>query len=94
MGANRKWLARAGNRDFAGGSGRASQERAERVSGSDLSDADIAVLVNYATIVEVDRRTCEYFRQIARAEPRFANCLQRVVRSSDYTKLLDHPALA
>jgi len=49
-----------------------NSKKAERVSGSDLSDQHLATLVLYADGVEVDKRTNEYLRQVERAAPGLA----------------------
>ena len=62
------------------------QQRADRVSGSDLGDAYIAPLTLYADVVEVDRRTCEFLKQVERAHPDIATLMNRFARFADYAE--------
>ncbi|MGH7135500.1 MAG: hypothetical protein ACREHD_07150 [Pirellulales bacterium] len=66
------------------------QRKAERVSGSDIGDRQLAPLAFYAHFVEVDKRTFEYARQIRRANANLNELLGRFVPSSDYTEIAEH----
>jgi hypothetical protein len=65
------------------------QQKADRVSGSDLGDRYLAPLALYADAVEVDKRTLEFLRQVTRAEPRLASLTTRFFRSSDYLEVAE-----
>ncbi len=65
----------------------AIQRKAERVSGSDLGDRHLAALGFYADVVEVDKRTSEYVRQVRRAHPNLDELLGRFAKSSDYMQI-------
>lgn len=64
------------------------QQKANRVSGSDLSDGHLAALSMYADVIEVDRRTYEYVSQIRRQSPDLDKTIGAVVKSSDYRQLI------
>lgn len=65
------------------------QRKAVRVSGSDLGDGQIAPLVLYADGVEVDKRTCEYLKQVKRDCPAIAGLMGYFFKSADYAKIPD-----
>jgi len=63
------------------------QRKAERVSGSDMGDRHIAPLILYADAIEVDKRTCEYLKQVRRSEPELASLMGQFFTSSDYSQI-------
>jgi hypothetical protein len=63
------------------------QRKAERVSGSDLGDNCIAPLVLYTDAIEVDKRTCEFLKQMLRSEPELVPLVGRFFRTSDYSRI-------
>lgn len=63
------------------------QNKAERVSGSDLGDRHIAPLIFYTDGIEVDKRTCEFLNQVRRNEPKLASLMGRFFPSSDYSQI-------
>ncbi len=67
----------------------AIQQKASRVSGSDLGDGHLAALCLYADVTEVDRRTAEYLGQIQRNHSKLGAVMRSFVRSSEYPTLLE-----
>jgi len=67
----------------------AIQRDAVRVSGSDLGDGHIAPLTLYVDGLEVDKRTCEFLKQIQRADESLAALMQPFFRSTDYGGIPD-----
>jgi hypothetical protein len=65
------------------------QRKAERVSGSDIGDRQLAPLAFYVDVIEVDKRTFEYVRQLRRAEPNLDQLLGRFLASSDYIQIAE-----
>jgi hypothetical protein len=63
------------------------QRKAERVSGSDLGDNCITPLVLYTDAIEVDKRTCEFLKQMLRSEPELVPLVGRFFRTSDYSEI-------
>lgn len=63
------------------------QQRALRVSGSDLGDADLAPLVLYADAIEVDKRTHAFLTTIQRREPKIGSLMHRFFRCADYSQI-------
>jgi hypothetical protein len=63
------------------------QNRAARVSGSNLTDAHLAGVVWYVDAVEVDKRTLEFIRQITRDDKELANYAGRFFKCSSYREL-------
>lgn len=68
------------------------QGTAQRVSGSDLGDSDIAPTLLYADYIQVDKRTFEYLRQIRRSEPALAEKMGQLFRCSHYIEFLNDVA--
>jgi hypothetical protein len=66
---------------------RSLQQKADRVSGSDLGDGQLASLLFYADAVEVDKRTLDIVSRIQRADSRFATLMGKCFRSSDYAQV-------
>jgi len=66
---------------------RSIQRTAQRASGSDLGDSDMAPLVFYASGVQVDRRTDEFLNQVLRNEPELVPLIGRLFRCSDYSQV-------
>jgi len=66
------------------------QNKADRISGSDLGDSYIAPLVLYADGIEVDKRTLHHLKSIRRADPSLANLMKPFFRSSDYLDVPQH----
>ncbi|HLQ45231.1 MAG TPA: hypothetical protein VK137_10915, partial [Planctomycetaceae bacterium] len=60
-----------------------------RVSGSDLGDGQLAVLVLYADAVQVDKRTSHYLEQIKRRNPDLGDLMCPFFKESDYSKIPD-----
>jgi hypothetical protein len=67
----------------------AIQRKAERVSGSDIGDRQLAPLAFYSDFVEVDKRTFEYMRQIRRVDPNLDELFGRFLPSSDYVQIAE-----
>lgn len=63
------------------------QQRADRISGSDLGDGHIVPLTLYADGVEVDKRTWQFLQQIQRADPKLSQLMGPFFRSSDYVEI-------
>jgi hypothetical protein len=66
----------------------AIQQKASRVSGSDLGDGHLAPLCLYADVTEVDKRTAEYVGQIKRNHSQLGSMIRPWVRSAEYPTLL------
>jgi len=63
------------------------QRKADRVSGSDLGDDCITPLVLYTDAIEVDKRTCEFLKQMLRGEPELVALVGRFFRTIDYSQI-------
>ncbi|MEM9409505.1 MAG: hypothetical protein AAGA30_00160 [Planctomycetota bacterium] len=64
------------------------QNKANRVSGSDFGDRQLACLLPYLDSCEVDKRTMEYLRQIERKQDPIADFLNHRFKCSDPQELL------
>lgn len=66
------------------------QQKAKRVSGSDIGDRHILPLIFYADAIEVDKRTYEYLNQIKRKEVGLASIMGHFFKSTnDYSQIID-----
>lgn len=75
------WSLRLKLRDF--------QNQADKVSGSDFGDRNLACLIPYLDSCEVDKRTMDYLRQItSKKQPDF-DYLNHWFRCGDYRRLLE-----
>lgn len=63
------------------------QRKAERVSGSDMGDSYIAPLLLYTDGVEVDKRTCEFLKQLSRKQPKLSTLMGRFFTTPDYSRI-------
>ena len=66
---------------------RAQQQKADRVSGSDVGDGHLASLLLYADAVEVDKRTLELVARIRRGDSRLAALMGNSFRSAEYCQI-------
>lgn len=64
--------------------------KAERASGSDITDAFLAGLSLYADLTIVDKRTHEYLTQIKRKDIAISEYIQRFEKLSCYLDILDY----
>ncbi|HWA98039.1 MAG TPA: hypothetical protein VG713_06080 [Pirellulales bacterium] len=65
----------------------AVQERAERVSGSDLGDRDFVPLALYANGLEVDKRTHSFLGQVVKRTPSLRGLIGEFFRCSNYSSI-------
>ena len=65
------------------------QQRADRVSGSDMGDAGLATLALYSDCIEVDKRTWEYLNQLKRSDPAIGLLIGSYFKESDYSRIPD-----
>ena len=65
-----------------------AQNMANRVEGSNLIDVRLAGLALYADVVEVDKRTAEYLRQLKRRHS-IGDLLKVTFRCSNYTGVIE-----
>ena len=65
----------------------AIQRKAHRVKGSDFNDAYVASLSPYCDVIEGDKRTVEYVRQLRQSKPELGSLIGDVVRVPNYREL-------
>jgi hypothetical protein len=64
------------------------QKKLQRAEGGNLSDASLAVLVLYADVLHVDKRTKEIFNQMGREETISVEIAKQTLRGGDYAVVI------